>query len=90
MMSNKENRTVIIQVRLTPKEKKRVEANISKTGMKKSDYFRDRLLRVEKKQYENVQLTVAVQEILNYIEENYSFEDKTLERKVDGIWKMLQ
>ncbi|NBI87834.1 hypothetical protein D3Z47_17220 [Lachnospiraceae bacterium] len=88
----KENKTCMIQARCTVEEVKKIDKVAEKCGIKRSDYIRMMLCHNEKGKsliLEKVRLVVAVQEILNYLTQNYPSEDKILERKVDAIWKML-
>ncbi|MEY8392449.1 hypothetical protein AALA98_13990 [Lachnospiraceae bacterium 45-W7] len=88
----KKNKTCMIQARCTEEEVREIDKAASRCGMKRSDYIRNMVCHNGKgktSSLNNVPMAVAVQEILNYIEENCQFADKVLERKVEKIWKML-
>lgn len=88
----KKNKTSMIQARCTVEEVRKIDKAAAKLGIKRSDYIRKMLCHNGKGKFqipEMLLLVIKVQEILNYFLEKYPVVDKTLERKVDELWKML-
>lgn len=89
LMDNKKtNKSEVVNVRLTKKERKKLEKQRLKCEMGLSEYIRCRLFTSEKFNKDYVRLTVKVTEILNYISEIYG-EDTELEERIDDLWNSL-
>lgn len=85
---NKKNKTCMVHVRCTEKEKKDLDKIVKDCNMKSSDYIR-KILFDKNFCIGNVKWLVLAQDFLNYMEERYDVEDKKAERMVDALWKSL-
>ena len=89
MNENRINKTCILQVRCTEAEKKRLEKQALKSGMKRSGYMRTILFGNGDGKEGNALFAVKAQELLNYLEENDRPKRKAVERMVDELWEAL-
>lgn len=81
-------------VRLTAREKKRLQSRAKDEGKSLSEYIRIRLagkLAEEKSSTRVGELIVLCEDIYNHIQEKYVCEDDTiLEERMNELWKCLQ
>lgn len=87
MKEEKKDKKIIIRV--SKVEKKRLKKNAETNNMNLSEYIISCGTRKNNGNRDyDANMAVAVQEILNYIEERYK-EDIELRKRVDNIWENL-
>lgn len=89
MNKNKANKTCTLQVRCTEEERKLLEKQAEKSGMKRSDYMRAVLFVGGSGKKNGAQIAVKAQEFLNHLEKKGRLKGKTEERMADEIWELL-
>lgn len=88
----KKNKTAVITIRTTEKEKKMLSKKAKNNGMSLSEYLITTGLRYNMHGNENVQMmvhnTAIVQQVCNYVKENYG-EAEYLEKWSEELWENL-
>ena len=92
----KEKKECRIQLRLTPKEKRKLDKIIEKSGLIQSEFVRrcvfDQNLERKENTIRCIEILVETTDLLRCIEEKYPviMEDSEIKRKVAKLWKKLQ
>ena len=92
MKKKQEKRTENIHVRLSKKEKMKLEKGAAKAGISVSEYLRLLILEKKRKVREvgkECEVVVLCQDLITYIMERYSSEDEELRERMERIWKIL-
>jgi len=87
--SSKSNKTCIIQVRCTERERKQLDKYASKCNKTRSDYIRARLFSDKEVSSNNVLFAVEAQEFMNYVDDNYASLEPKIRKKVKELWNLL-
>lgn len=80
-----------LSVRLSKREKTKIEKKASNLGIKISDYVRNACLDTKGERITMLRLvyvTAILQEICNYVEENYK-EDEFMKEATKKLWNSL-
>lgn len=83
-----------LNIRLSSDEKEKIETYALNNNMSVSEYARMKMLtrnKREKQPRNEVACAVAVQQLVNYVQDKYiSDEDTELERMVEDIWENVR
>ena len=92
----KEKKECRIQLRLTQKEKRKLDKIIEKSGLMQSEFVRSRVFDQNLGNKEStlrcMEIVVEATDLIRYIAEKYPtvMEDSKMNRKVAKLWKKLQ
>ena len=92
----KEKKECRIQLRLTPKEKRKLDKIIEKSGLTQSEFVRSRVFGQNIQNKEStlrcIEIIVETTNLIRYILEKYPaiIEDSEIKRRVAKLWKKLQ
>lgn len=92
----KEKKECRIQLRLTPKEKGKLDRIIEKSGLKQSEFVRSRVFDQDLGNKEStlrcIEILVETADLIRHIEEKYPvmMEDSEMKKRVVRLWKKLQ
>ena len=93
----KDKKTCRIEIRITEKEKKRLDKIVQKNEMTQADFLREQIfgekmdMQIRMKCYARVLVETA--ELLRYLIENYAEvcdDDPNLEERVERVWMALK
>ena len=92
----KEKKECRIQLRLTPKEKRKLDKIIEKSGLMQSEFVRycvfDQNLENKGDTIRCIEIIAEATDLIRYIADKYpvAMEDSKMKRKVAKLWKKLQ
>ena len=92
----KEKKECRIQLRLTPKEKGKLDRIIEKSGLKQSEFVRSRVFDQDLGNKQStllcIEILVETTDLIRHIEEKYPvmMEDSEMKKRVVRLWKKLQ